>query len=412
MEISQQNQIETQSINTEEKPSETERLVKLSLKTLYYSVVLLALFLTLFVLLFPYASMKTYMNMGMRSRALDCADRYYALHIKDYVASSPQYDSKFADVLYAGINLSSARLNEAIAKGGGKKAVEKEAARAEKFASSYLSFPSLKDRTRIADEYSVAHALPSMHASVYSFENTASVLREKARYILNGTGYSLEYFYGAMRADLLLNDSVFELTEESADKYIKLFNELSAIVEYELNELDFYSKVEFSPNGGVSSASVADADFDFDGTEFSMLYLRDELSFSEGGQVYSGVTPILKWASREDLLETDPRGMQYWLPEFTKFVRDYAPQNRADWAKKVFWAKSLADLTERISYAFLVMDCNLEAYGEDTHKEISATSDIWDELGFIETPNGKKSISEWYRFDLLRAYTVYLATAA
>lgn len=412
MEISQQDKIETDSAIAESLPSESERLVKLSLKTLYSAFVLLALFMTLFVLIFPYTAMKTYMKTGMKFRALECADRYYNVHVKDYASSQPPYDSKFADVLYAGVNLSASLLDKELNKNGGAKAVKSIAESADKFASGYLSYASLYDRTRVVDEYSLAHSQPSMHASVYSFENTVAVLREKSRFILKGTEYSLGYFFDAMRDDLLINNGNFEITEESADKYIRLFNQLSAIIEYELNGMDFYSKARFSPNGGLYIDSVAEAKFDFDGTQFSLLYLRSELALSENGQVFVGKSPLLKWASSQSQLENDSRGIEYWLPKTVEFVRSYAPRNRAEWAKKLFWAKSLSELTERASYALSVMDCNLEAYNESMRKGISETADIWDELGYIDMEGHKITLADWYRFNLLPEYTAYTAASA
>lgn len=412
MEDLRENQIEVKEQAAEKTPSDTERLVKLSLKTLYLTFVALALFLTMFVLLFPYPSMKTYMKTGMKSRALECAERYVNVHEKEYATVQPSYDSKFADVLYAGINLSSSLLDEEIKNGGDSAKVKKIAKQADKFASAYLSYDSLVQRTRIIDAYSLSHSLPSMHASVYSFENTATVLREKAGFILGGSQDSFWHFYENMLGDLLLNGDTFELNEETADKYIKLFNGLSGIIDHELNEIGFYSKVEFSPNGNASGESIAAAEFDFDGSQFALLYSRDGLRLHEGGAVVEGLSPLMKWASTTSQLETDPRGMQYWLPRFTDYVRDYAPSGKAEWAKKVFWTKSLADLIERISNAFTVMACNLEAYNEDQKNEIIAAADIWDKLGFVKDGDNEILFNEWYRFNVLPRYVSFLAASS
>ncbi len=411
METSQENQIEVKAEITEEMPSDTERLVKLSLKTLYLTFVALALFMTLFVLLFPYPSMKTYMKMGMKSRALECAERYVGVRKNVYTSVQPAHDSKFADALYAGINLSSSLLDAEINKNANGAKVKRIAAQADKFASVYLSYDSLIARTRIVDEYSLSHSLPSMHASVYSFENTAAVLREKAKFILSGTQYSLGYFYENMQADLLLNNSAFTLTDENVDKYIKLFNQLSAIIDYELNAIGFYEKVVFSPNGNVDGNSISNAKFDFDGSQFSLLYLRDGIRIFDGGTEFAGTSPLLKWASTPNQLVSDPRGMQYWVPEITAYVRDYAPRSSAEWAKKVFWTKSLANLTERVSNAFAVMDCNLEAYNENQNAEISANADIWNDLNIVRSGDNEILYNEWYRFHVLPEYIAYLAAS-
>ena len=386
-------------------PSPTAALVKSGVKTLYWSVVLLALFFTMFVLLFPYTSLKLYMKTDNKLRALECADRYYNLHKNEYNSLQPQYDSKFADSLYAGVNLSRSLLDNALKKGSDK-AVMRYAKYAERLSSAYLSYDSLQERSDIVDSYSISHSLPSMHAAVYSFENTAAVLREKSRFILNGPQSSLEYFYDAMLNDLLIAEN-FEITEENADRYIKIFNQLSAIIDYELNKIGLYEKAKFSSNGGLLRGSLANANLDFDGSQFVLLFLRSELRFTEDGQAYRGVSPLIRWASRPDLL-TDParsRGLEYWVKEFTLFVANY----RGDYTKRVFWVKSLADLTERIFYAFTVMDCNLNWYSESQHSAISECADKWEELNQIDL-NGGMSLTDWYRSEVLPQYRDYIAS--
>lgn len=407
--------IENERIEEVTEASESERLVKTGLKTLYCAFVALALFMFLFVVLFPYQSMKLYMRLGNKVRALESADGFYKLHENDYgVTNAPSYDSKFADVLYAGINLSSEMLNAEADKGGfGSKKLLRYASAADRFSSCYLSYSSLETRTAITDNYSLSHFSPSVHASVYSFENTVSVLREKSRFLLRGNAYSLGYFYDEFSDGLLQNNDTFgfdkENTPDEVDAYVCLFNQLSGIIEYELDAIGYYDNVKFNKDGYLIAESLIDAKLNFDGTQFGLLYLREPLKISDGGQTFSGKSPILKWASSSSQLVSDPRGLEYWMPQFIDYIDGYVPLTRSDAARRLYWAKSVADLTDRIASAFTVMEFRSEMYNQNQKDEIYETRTKWDSINYHDFGDGNKSVAEWYRFELVPGYAALYA---
>ncbi|MDR2202413.1 MAG: hypothetical protein LBP26_06630 [Clostridiales bacterium] len=374
-------------------------IVRLTVKTLYRTVVALAFFAALFAVCFPYPAMRFYLWTGLKGRALETAEVIVSRTIGAYGGTNgPPSDSHLADALVTGINLSTEFFNGSAQKNGLRhKDTLFYAKKIIKYADAYNSFSTLNIRSELIDADSLRRSPKWMHGNVYSYLDDVMCAREKARFASEGINPA----FGDFSIDLNNLQTFFPLDDGKSsdadknmfmDRYSRIFNRFAAVLEAELRDMGYYN-IEFTANGLPTYDAVRAAELPFSADDFKLLFLRDSFSLSADG------TPSYVNKSVQLLR------LEEFAPKIFDYMYAYNPETSAGFARKLYWARSLVNLTVRVREALGVMQVYSAAvYHANQYAMIDGIVENWDALMTMDGENGKPLVNVWYHNVLVPEY--------
>ena len=233
-------------------------IAKTAIKTVVYALVGIVLVAALFTTFFPYGAMRLYGDLGNKSRALECAERFLNGERQKYEGIYPALDSKYVLALHNACSLS-------ISLYGGARNDDERKERAEqvkKYTDEYLAVPSIAERNRLIDEYNIKRGGQPYyyHPSLYSYRDYLVRYNYLARIEL---GERNKWIYAGEQSDTAIFSNMFvnlefAPTNNNIDEICEALNMLSAMIDYDFKRASVESFGSLSENELGSIPAIAD----------------------------------------------------------------------------------------------------------------------------------------------------------
>lgn len=232
-------------------------IAKTAIKTVVYALAGIMLVAALFTTFFPYTAMRLYGDLGNKSRALECAERFLNGERGKYETSAPELDSKYVLALNNAATLSISLYGAA--QSDGEKAERAE--QVKKYTDEYLAVPRISERNRLIDEYNIKRGNQPYyyHPSLYSYRDYLVRYNYLARLTL---GERDKWIYAGEQSNITIFSNMFvnvefAPTNNNIDEICEALNMLSAMIDYDFKRAEVESFGSLSENELGSIPAIA-----------------------------------------------------------------------------------------------------------------------------------------------------------
>lgn len=273
----------TSNIDSEIESNKVFNLIaKTAITTVYWLVIVVMLGICCLAYVFPYNSMKIYADFGMTDRALQMGEIAISREAKreNFNFYESKYTATLIDVLlYSSIITNNAVNGKSYNKVNWDK-VSYYAKKTIKYTDKYLDVTNISQRNKLIDEFNYSNSPPSIHANVYSYDESLRTGKMKAQLYCNE---GLEKTFSDMTS---LVNTLYGYNSETRQRYLNDFiilsQQLSAYIEFELLRIDFISNKESDMTGLIFKQEPLSFNMLFDyEIGFTLLYKNFTKIYSE-----------------------------------------------------------------------------------------------------------------------------------
>lgn len=359
--------------------SVTVLIVKTAIRTLLSAVVCLALIASLAVTFFPYGAMKFYLDVDMKIRALECAEKYIDGQSEKYETVSPAIDSRYVSALYTAGELSVSLLR-------GAKNSDARLYYADKIIShteNYLSVNGIHERNAQISEFDVKHQPYYNHPALYSYRDYLVRYNYLARCLTDKRGVMV---YDGKPVDMQLIMSAFNnenltLNGNNIEAFAEVFNQLSEMIEY-----------DFDRAGAAGFASMAEKDLgkiklDPYGDWFEPLISRSSSIQN------TNFTLLL-------------RAMENKFTQFKDYALSMSAATADEALKRLYVFHALWLFGDNLNSALITLS------GNEQYKYININDAMrWQKLNTITADGSNYTMRDYYKLVLMPQYAKILASS-
>lgn len=365
-------------------------IAKTAVRTAVSAIVLLVLAVSLAVVFFPYQAMKAYMSFGMKSQALECAEKYISRKRDSYEEDAPELNSRYVTALYNACELSIS-LYTGAKKDGAKK---ERAAQVIRYTEEYLAVPGIMQNLDELSRYAVAHQSYYYHPSLYSYRDYLVRYNYIARCESGERNDRESFIYDGRPADIGVLESTFynQSLEEILDSERLSGNSytIDALAE-SLNVLSAMIVFDFKKAGVESFEGLSENDFGNIGKDLDVSYpwfypLADRRTESNLSVLLDRIEEKFDMLKRAALK----------MPE----------SDKREMLDKLYVFRSLSGFADNVWCALMTLSGN-EAYNEGAGTADANRFLKWQSLNGVEDYSG--SMRDYYNRELMPKYVKLLA---
>lgn len=371
--------MEEQTVVSESEPESTSRILgSTAIQTAYFAVVLLALLCTVIVFVSPFASMRFYVNIGNRHRALESAESYIKLHAEE----NPQYDGRYAGVVYRAAQLAGDLFLSS------ETGVRKDmyAEKTVDLTDRYFAIENVSLKNQEIDAFQIANTPnAALHPSLYSIADYMTVTAYQANLYLGrrtvndliwlNRDRSIEdfRFEGILNGAHANTDLAATLNNTSElMAWMTVFNQLNAYIDTKFEEIGVFDLPDrYESTLGTFAQTV-------EGNPFDLFFTHGSGGFTS---LYTQLTDMFRI--------------------FSGYVAAM-PNNAADEALlQCYCVRAVSGFATRM--ADLTIIIRAQMHDETESAVLSQAAETWRENDV--DPNGiHGAMSDWYRNALLPRY--------